>query len=85
MNLKDIAKKEIDKISKVMENLEIIEDNELLSLAKSYWEDANHFYEKGMYLQAFEAAVIVWAYLDALLHFNKIKIPTELKHIFTVS
>jgi hypothetical protein len=53
-------------------------------LAKSYLTDAKYFYEKKKFLEAFEAAVIAWAYLDAGLHLKVFKIPESMKKIFTI-
>jgi len=82
--IKELAKKEIEKMQKVFENLEILENNEIIDLARRYFEDAKYFFEKENYIKAFEAVVISWAYIDACLHFKKVKIPENLKNYFTV-
>jgi len=46
--------------------------------------DAEYFFNKGDYLRAFEAAIIVWAYIDAGLHLKVFQIPKKLKRSFTV-
>jgi hypothetical protein len=86
MELKNEAKKEIDRVEFIMKNLKLVkpEGNEILKLINSYFEDAKHFYEKERFLQAFEAAVICWAYVDAGLHLNVFEVPENLKKIFTV-
>lgn len=82
--IKELAKKEIEKMQRVFENLEILENNEVIDLAKRYFEDAKYFFEKENYTKAFEAVVISWTYIDACLHFKKVKIPENLKNYFTV-
>ena len=85
MKIKEAALREIQRMEKVFSNIEIVEDTRLLNLAKSYFADAKYFYEKGDFLNAFEAIVISWAYVDALLHFGKVKVSEELKKFFTIS
>jgi len=82
--LKELAEKQIKIIEEVMKNLKILEDNELIELAKSYFYDAKYFFEKEDYLNSFEAITISWAYIDACLHFKKIEIQEEIKKFFTV-
>jgi hypothetical protein len=86
MGLKDIAEKELKRMQIVIEQVESLNKNgeEILKLAKSYLTDAKYFYEKKKFLEAFEAAVIAWAYLDAGLHFKVFRIPESMKKIFTV-
>ncbi len=38
---------------------------ELFELAYSYYKDANYFYSKGQFLEAFELFAYVWGLLDA--------------------
>jgi len=82
--IKEMARKEIEKMQEVFENLEILENNEVIDLAKRYFEDAKYFFEKENYIKAFEAIVISWAYIDACLHFKKVKVPEKFKNYFTV-
>ncbi|MFH7903765.1 MAG: DUF357 domain-containing protein [Candidatus Aenigmatarchaeota archaeon] len=83
-DLKEIAKEEIEKMEKVFKNLKIIENSEVIDLAKRYFEDAKYFFEKEDYIRAFEAIVISWSYVDACLHFKKVEIPKELQKYFTI-
>ncbi len=64
------AKKEIGRVSSVINEIELADPkgNGLLQMAKYYFSDGKHFLEAGKFLEAFEAAIIVWAYLDAGLH-----------------
>jgi hypothetical protein len=86
MEVEEAAKKEIKRIEEIIDEVEALseEGKEVLSLAKSYLTDAKYFYEKKKFLEAFEAAVIAWAYLDAGLHLKIFKIPENMKKIFTV-
>ena len=86
MNLEKEAKKEIERIEKIMGNLEIIDSkaNGLVKVLNSYYEDSRLFFKKKSYLQALETAFIVWAYVDAGLHLGVFKVPSELRDIFTV-
>jgi len=86
MEVEEAAKKEIKRTEDVIDKVEALSDEgkEVLRLAKSYLTDAKYFYEKKKFLEAFEAAVIAWAYLDAGLHLKIFKIPESMKKIFTV-
>ena len=86
MEIEKEAQKEIDRIDKIMENLELIDPKgkELHEVLQSYYTDAKTFFHKGQFLQALETAFIVWAYADAGLHLKVFKVPSELNKIFTV-
>jgi len=86
MEVEEAAKKEMERMEEVIDKVEILSDEgkEVLRLAKSYLTDAKYFYEKKKFLEAFEAAVIAWAYLDAGLHLKVFKIPESMKKIFTI-
>ena len=84
MNMKKLALREIERMEGVFSQIEVIADTEVFSLAESYFNDSKSFFERGEYLNAFEAVIISWAYVDSLLHFNKAKIPDELKDLFTL-
>ena len=82
-DLKREAEREIWRMEEVFRSLEG-EEGDVLRLARSYFEDSKYFFERGDYLKAFEAAVISWAYVDALLHMGKVKIAKDLLKHFTV-
>lgn len=81
------SRREMERIKKIMENLEVIDPQRAGSLVRvmnSYYEDCQSFYRKGKWLQSLETAFIVWAYVDAGLHLGIFKVPEELKKMFTV-
>lgn len=84
--MKEEAEKEIKKMQPVIDSLKLENKNaaELFKMAQSYFNDAKYFFEKEKYLQAFESAVIVWAYVDAGLHLKVFSISENLKKLFTV-
>jgi hypothetical protein len=89
--LKEAARKEVAKMKEVMQTLKVAESKKneeevvvLKKLADSYWIDAQHFLKEKKFLQAFEAAVIVWAYLDAGLHLGAFEVSEEVEKLFTV-
>jgi len=86
MEVEEVAKKEIKRMEEVIDKVEALGEDgkEVLQLVKAYMKDAKYFYEKKKFLEAFEAAVIAWAYLDAGLHLKIFKIPESMKKIFTV-
>ena len=85
MEIEEAARKELDRMQAVIREVKPLNEKgyEILQLAKSYLTDANYFYEKKKFLEAFEAAVIAWAYIDAGLHLKLFKVPTSMKKIFT--
>lgn len=86
MDLEKESRKEIERIKKIMENLEVT-DAKADSLAKvldSYYKDSQSFFKKKQHLQALETAFIVWAYVDAGLHLGVFKVPDDMKKMFTV-
>ena len=86
MELEKEAGKEMERIDKIMKNLEVVDSkaDSLVKVINSYYQDSKSFFEKKRYLQALETSFIVWAYVDAGLHLRVFKIPDELKKMFTV-
>lgn len=81
------AKKEIERVSSVINEIELADPkgNSLLQMAKYYFADGKHFLGEGKFLEAFEAAIIVWAYLDAGLHMKVFTLNNPEKgKVFTV-
>lgn len=85
-NLREICKKEIEKMKEVFENIKILDNSgtEIYNLALSYFKDSEYFLEKEDFIRSFESIVISWAYIDAGLHFKVFEIPSKLKIYFTV-
>jgi len=83
--MKDEAEKEIRKMQPVMDSLELNDEKAraVFDMAKSYFNDAKYFLEKGKYLQAFEAAVISWAYVDAGIHLDVFSVDAKFVKLFT--
>jgi len=84
MVLKELSSREIERMERVFSEVEVVEDSEVFLLARCYFEDSKTFFGKGEYVNAFEAVVISWAYIDSLLHLGKIRVPSELKCLFTI-
>ncbi len=83
VNIEKLSLREIGRMEEVFSEIQILEDSKIFLLAESYFKDSKFFFEKGEYLNAFEAVIISWAYVDSLLHFGKVDLPKELKHLFT--
>jgi len=88
MEIKKSAEKELARMEKVFEKLEIMgkaDKNaaEFYDFAKRYFEDGKWFFKKEKFIEAFEAAVISWAYVDAGLKLGFFSVPKELKGNFT--
>lgn len=86
MELEEEARKEMDRIDKIMKNLEVIDSkaDSLVKVINSYYEDSKSFLEKKQYLQALETAFIVWAQVDSGLHLGVFKVPNSMRKMFTV-
>lgn len=86
MEVEQEAKKEIERMENVLKSLKVLkpEGKEIFELINSYFTDAKHFYENKKYLQAFEAAVICWAYVDSGLHLKLFSVNEEVKKFFTI-
>ena len=57
---------------------------ELLAFAKNYAKDSEFFLEHGKLVEAFEAAIIAWAYIDIGLKLGLLEVPASLREHFTV-
>lgn len=84
--MKEEAEKEIKKMQPVIDSLKLEnkEAEELFKMTHAYFNDAKYFFEKEKFVQAFEAAVISWAYVDAGLHLKVFSIDKNLKKLFTI-
>lgn len=86
MEIEQEAKKEIERMEKVLEGLKVLrhEGKEIFELVNSYFTDAKHFYQNKKFLQSFEAAVICWTYVDSGLHLKLFSVNEEVKKFFTI-
>jgi len=77
--LEESAEREVERMKRVIESVKLEnneDDNavELLNLARAYQSDSEHFFDAGKMVEAFEAAVIAWAYIDAGLHLGAFRL-----------
>jgi hypothetical protein len=86
MELEGLAKKEIEKMEKILKEVKVKDAKalEVYNLALSYFVDAKHFLEKKDFIRAFEAIIICWAYLDACLHFGFLEVSKGFRKFFTL-
>ena len=88
MASQDVAKeaeKEMKRMEKIFQELSLLTHEraeEFYKFANNYFTDGKYFFEKKQYVQAFEAFIISWAYLDIGIKLGMFK-PGDLKH-FTV-
>ncbi len=86
MKLNEVAKKEINRMERVFANLQVKEPKktgEFLDFALTYFNDGKYFYKKKKYLQAFEATIIAWGYVDVLLKLKWVSVPEDFRKNFT--
>lgn len=71
MDAKERAKKDIDKLARILAVFRRLgfgrKYPEVLEYAENYGRDARHFYEKGDFFTAFGAANYAYGFLDAVL------------------
>ena len=71
MDAKERAKKDIDKLDRMLQVFRSMDLGrkypQVLEYAENYASDARHFYEKGDYFTAFGAANYAYGFLDAVL------------------
>lgn len=82
-SLKQNAEKEINRMQEVFDKIKVKDGKEYFAFAKTYFEDSKYFFGKKKYLEAFEAAVIAWSYIDFGLKLGWFKVPQEQKKWFT--
>jgi len=85
VSLKSSAKKELDRMAAVFDALKIKDERgrDFAQFARTYFEDGKYFFNKRKYLEAFEAAVIAWAYIDFGLKLRWFELPKEQRKWFT--
>ena len=87
-HMKQLAKKELDRINEVMSSIELASDSpkalEFMQMIQAYYKDGLHFYEKSMWLEAFESFVYTWGWLDAGARMEFFKIPKKVRKHFKI-
>lgn len=75
-NLEKLVEKEIKRVEDMIKNIVYCNVNckEIMINMNSYFNDSKFFFEKKDFLNAFEAIIICWSYLDCLLKLGLIKI-----------
>ena len=84
--IKKEAEKEMNRMTKIFDSVKVSGKGMSLDFyrfAKNYFEDGKHFFDKGDYIEAFEAFIIAWAYIDAGLKLKYFEVNTDLKTDFT--
>lgn len=77
-------RKKMRKVFKAVKLIERSEDfQKLLELAHAYYTDSKYFMMNGKILQAFEALMISWTYIDTGLRLRIFEIPEEFQDYFT--
>ena len=86
MDIEKAAKREVDRIGKIIPNVMLLESQggALVSFAKDYAKDAKFFFEHEKFVEAFEAAIISWAYIDISLKLKLVSVKKEFLKHFTV-
>ncbi len=87
MDIKDYAIKEKKRMDAVFSKIEIVSKAknamEFHDFASNYFKDGGYFLEKKQFIEAFEAFIISWAYLDCGIKLGYFKVPKDQKEWFT--
>jgi len=83
-DIKQSADKELKRMQEVFGKIKIKKGEDYFDFAQRYFKDGKYFFEKKKYIDAFEAAVIAWAYIDFGLKLGYFKVPKEQEKWFTV-
>lgn len=85
MELKKIAKQEIKRMEEVFKRLRILkkEAGRFMDFSHRYFSDSKYFFENRKFLEAFEACIISWAYIDFALKLGWVSVPEEMRKWFT--
>lgn len=84
--MKNHAEKELNRLKEPIKHAKpkTKKAEDLIMMSKAYYSDAGHFFKKEMYVEAFEASIIAWAYLDSGLRLGIISMPEKYKETFTI-
>ena len=77
------AGKEIKRMQAVFDKIEVKNGKEFYNFAKTYFSDSKYFYKNKKYIEAFEAAIIAWSYIDFGLKLGYFSVPREQEKWFT--
>jgi len=85
MEIQAAAEREVKRIKTIVPAVKQVkpEGKELLDFAKNYASDSEFFLKKGKFVEAFEAAIIAWAYIDIGFKLGLLGVPAELRKNFT--
>ncbi len=87
MEIKKAAEREMKRMKAVFGKLKRKggkKTDEFFNFAHNYFTDGIYFFEKGKFIESFEAFIISWAYIDAGLKLGYFSAPREQKKWFTV-
>lgn len=86
--MKELAEKELSRMKEVMSSIKLASDSpkakEFMQMIQAYYRDGLHFYEKKMWLEAFECFVYTWGWLDAGARMEFFKIPAGVRRHFKI-
>lgn len=86
-DIKQYAEKEMNRMKEVFSKLQVVgkseKAREFLEFARNYYNDGIYFSNKGQFIEAFEAFIISWAYIDIGLKLGLFEVPDEIKTFFT--
>lgn len=88
MQIQQAAEREMNRMKAVFDSLKKKSSDsenakEFYEFALNYYKDGIHFYKNEDYVNAFEAFIISWAYLDAGIKLGFFSVPDEQKKWFT--
>jgi hypothetical protein len=79
-----ILDRESKKLKQIFAEIKLIDDSfsQIFNLAKSYYQDMKHFFDKKEYVKSFELQNYVWGMLDSLAVMKAVQVPEEMQKWF---
>ena len=80
------AEREMKRMTEVMQHIKVNESKQAKhfhSFASNYFNDGKYFFKEKKFIEAFEAFIISWAYIDCGLKLGFFQVPSEQKKWFT--
>jgi len=87
MDIQEAAEKEMKRVEEIINHVKIKKNNKdsahFLEFASNYYKDGCYFFKEKKFIEAFEAFIISWAYIDCGLKLGFFSVPSEQKKWFT--
>jgi len=87
ITIREAAKKEMDRMIEIFHGIKLLKRNHqslhFYDFASNYFKDGKYFFESKKFVEAFEAFIISWAYLDTGIKLGFFEADKSLRKYFT--